>query len=133
MTRVPSSRRLGLLVLVLLAAACPPSLAYGATLTGTNRQVGGGFTAVASCGTMSAATVGWTVRASTALVAAEVSGLPTACNGATASITFVNSSNTDIASRGGVTVSGGTAVFSTLTANPDPANVVNVHFSVNGP
>lgn len=127
------SRRVALGVLVIVAAALPPGIAYGASLTGTNRQVGGGFSAVAGCGTMANATVGWTVRGGNAVMAAEVTGLPTACNGAIAAITLANSSNTDIGSRSGVTVSGGSAVFATLTANPDPANVVNVHFSVNGP
>lgn len=126
-------RRAALLVLVVFAAACPPSLAYGASLTGTNRELAAGFHAVGTCGTLSNARVGWTVRNNNAVLAAEVSGLPTACNGHPASITLSGSGGTSLTGQTGVVIAGGSAVFSGLTGTPpDPANVVMTHFVING-
>ncbi len=126
-------RRLAVAALVLAAAVGPPGVAYGNSLTGTNREVAAGFSAVSACHTMTSATLAWTVKARSKVMAAEVSGLPAGCDGASARITLADSSFTSLAAAGTVTVSGGSAVFSTLSANPDPAVVTTTYFSLVGP
>lgn len=136
MSRETTGRRLGLLAALVLALVCPPGLAYGNSLTATNREVAAGFEAVATCGTLPNAKVGWTVRANNAVLAAEVSGLPATCDGHNASIVLSGTSgglpDQNLANQAGVVISGGSAVFSSLSATVSPTSISKTHFVIHG-
>lgn len=82
---------------------------------------------------MADAFVKWTVT-NNAVTSVELAGFPAGCNGASAWVTLTDSSSTDLGSgSSAVTVSGGSAVFTSLTGNPAPGTVATVHFSLVGP
>lgn len=133
MSPLTAPRKLAFLAAMAFALVCPPTLAYANSLTPSNRDVGGGFHGIAPCGTLANANVSWTVRANNAVLAAEISGLPAACNGHKASIALSDSAGVRLTGQSDVVISGGAAVFSSLTGstpNPDPANVSHTRFVV---
>jgi hypothetical protein len=117
---------------VLLVVACPPSVAFAAGSTTTTTKLGAGFSAVASCGSLSGTATSWTVTAGK-VTAVTVSSIPAACNGATASLTLVDSTSASVGSQGGVTVGGGSALFSSISPTPASTAVAGIHLVLVGP
>jgi hypothetical protein len=132
MNRLPRWCRTRLVLVVLCAFACPPSVAYAAGSTTTSTKLGAGFSAVSSCGSLSGTSTSWTVTAGK-VTAVTVSGIPAGCNGATASVTLVDSSSASVGAQSGVTVAGGSAVFSSVSPSAVSTVVAGIHVVVVGP
>jgi hypothetical protein len=115
---------------VLVLATAGPASAKLLTPTSV-QKVGGGRTAVASCGSLSSATLNYAVRAGT-VQSLTISGLPTTCNGGSLSATL-SQNGTDGGRGGPVTVSSGSATISSLSANPTTASVTDVRIVIQGP
>jgi hypothetical protein len=117
---------------VLLVVVCLPSVAFAAGSTPTTTKLGAGFSAVSTCGSLSGTATTWTVTAGK-VTALTVSSIPAACNGASASLTLVDSSSASVGSNSAVTVSGGSAVFSSISPTPASTAVAGVHVVLVGP
>ncbi len=128
-----AARHFWLIAVLVGATSTATNLAFAASVTGTDRDVASGFTVVAPCQDLTTAEIAWSVKTNSAVMGVEISGLGAGCNGAVASITLTDSSNASVGSQSGVTVASGSAVFSTLSANPSPSTVTNVNVTVVGP
>ena len=117
--------------LALGLVGCGAGLAEAAARSVTSRTLSAGRAAVAPCGSLDSATVGWRV-ADGQVTGVTVTNLPTACNGAALSATL-HASGTDVGHGGPVTISSGTAVIGGLSANPAPTSVSGVALSAVGP
>jgi hypothetical protein len=121
-----------LIMVVLLAFACPPTVAEAAGTTTTSAKLGAGSSAVSPCGSLSAVTSSWTVSAGK-VTAVTVGSIPAACNGATAAVTLVDSSSASVGAQSGVTVAAGSATFSSLSPTPASTTVAGIHVAIVGP
>jgi hypothetical protein len=117
------------LVLALLALATP---SVAQPLSATAKTISTAQAAVGACGSLASAVVGYTVVAGNVTKVA-LTALSAGCNGASVWVTLVNSANTDVGRGGPVTVASGGATFSSLSANPAAASVINVHLAAVGP
>lgn len=104
-----------------------PALAQG--LGVQSARLGGGTTAVPSCGALSAAVVSYRVTDGI-VTAVSVTTLPAACNGADLSLTLVNGS-TVVGSAGPLTINAG-SVTAPVNSGPVSTTVTDVHLSVVG-
>jgi hypothetical protein len=107
-------------------------VAFAAGSTPTTTKLGAGFSAVASCGSLSGTATSWTVTAGK-VTAVTVSSIPAGCNGATAALTLVDSTSASVGSQSGVAVSGGSAVFSSISPTPASTAVAGIHLVLVGP
>lgn len=112
-----------------LLAVGGTGVASAAVLSPPTSRLGTGTAAVASCASSGMAS--WTDEAGS-VTQVSITGLPAACNGATLSITLTAAS-VDVGRGGPVTVSGGSATITALTATPSAGTVTDVHVSLVGP
>ena len=109
-----------------------PGSAAATTVTPAPNKVGGAFTAVSSCGTLSGIGVAWTVTANV-VTSVVLTSIPTACVGGALSLTLVDASNASLSSAGPITVTGATQTLSSLTGLGTATSVVGGYVSVVGP
>jgi len=120
------------LAAVTAAILAVPSGAVAASTNPNSNKVVGATAAVSSCGSLSGMTISWTTV--DGVVASIVLGsIPAACNGASLSLTLVNSSNGSLGSAGPVTITGTSQTLSSITGSPDATAVATSYVSVVGP
>lgn len=120
------------LVAVTAALLAVPSAAAAGNVSATSKKIQSASAAVSSCGTLSSIGVSWTVTADV-INSAALTSIPAACDGASLSITFVDSSNASLGSAGPVTITGTSQTLSTITGSPTASAVANAYVSVVGP
>lgn len=119
--------------LVVIAVLLAGTMVAGAQpVTVTTKKLGAGSTSVSSCGSLSASAVTFNAKAGT-LVGLTVRNLPVACNGGTLQAAATNSGGTDLGHGGPVTVAGGIAAVTSLSASPATSSVAQVRIVVAGP
>ncbi len=121
-------RVLGLAAVVL---TCTVGVAGAAPQPPVSGKVAGGFAAVTPCGSVSAATVSWSVRGGS-VVGVTVANLPSNCNGGRLSLTLTGSAAASLGGVGPATVAGGT-VTGVLSANPTASSVTGAQLVISGP
>jgi hypothetical protein len=119
------------LVAVTAAALAVPSSAVAGNVSPSSKKVAAANASVSSCGSLSSMTMSWTV-VDGAVTSIALASIPSACNGASLSLTLANSSNTSIGTVGPVTITG-TSQTLTPTGSPDATTVATSYVSVVGP
>jgi len=109
-----------------------PGSAGATPVAPTPKKVGGAFTAVSSCGSLSGIGVAWTVTANV-VTSVVLTSIPTACVGGTLSLTLVDASNASLSSAGPITVTGTTQTLTSLTGLGTATSVVGGYVSMVGP
>ena len=125
MSRAAALAAVGALVLSV------PSGAIADGTTANSTKVVGASASVSSCGSLSGMTMSWT---STANVVTRIAlgAIPSACNGASLSLTLADASNASLSSVGPVAISG-TSMTLTPSGSPTGTSVANSYVSVVGP
>lgn len=109
-----------------------PGSAAATAVAPAPNKVGGAFTAVSSCGSLSGVGISWTVTANV-VTSVVLTGVPAACVGGALSLTLVDASNASLASAGPVTVTGTAQTLGSLTGPGTATSVVGAYVSVVGP
>lgn len=121
----------GLAGLTLAVLAWPGSA--GATAVGPSpKKVSGAFSSVSSCGSLSGLSISWTSTANV-VTSVVLASIPSACVGATLSLTLIGTGNAVLASAGPVTLTATTQTLSSLSGAPAPTSVTGAYVSVVGP
>lgn len=125
------TRRLTALASVIALTMAVPSSALAAGATANTKKVVGASATVASCGSLSAISISWTVTANV-VTSVALASIPSACIGGSLSLTFVDASNASLSTIGPVTI---TATSQTVTPSgtPTATSVANAYASVVGP
>lgn len=109
-----------------------PAIAGAAPVSPSSNKVAGATTVVSSCGSLNGMTVSWTSVAD--VVSSIVLGsVPSACNGATLSLTLVGTGNAPLGTAGPVTISGTSQTLSSISGSPTATSVTQAFVSVVGP
>lgn len=117
------------LTAALVLGAGAAALAAPLSVTST---LGAGRADVTACGDLALARTGYAVTAGT-VQSVVVSAVPAGCEGARLQVTLVSSSGAALAIAGPVTVTGGVARFTALSAAPSPGAVARVDVVAVGP
>jgi hypothetical protein len=124
-------RRLSVLAMAGAVMLVMPSTAFAAGATANTATVVGASATVTSCGSLSGMSISWTVTANV-VTSIALASIPSACNGASLSLTLVDASNASLGSVGPVTVSG-TSMSLTPSGTPTATSVANSYVSMVGP
>jgi hypothetical protein len=115
------------------AAATLAACGAAATLTLGSRALSAGNASVSSCG-VSSLTATRTVNNAGSVTQLSVPSVPSACAGATLSVTLVGSGGASLGSASGtVPAGGGTMTFSSFGATVSAANTLSYSFALVGP
>src|SRR3954467_7084855 len=125
-------RRPGLALTVAVAALLAvPGAAAARTVTPSPKQIVSAHPSVSSCGSLSGITMSWTSTAGT-VTSVVLGSIPSACNGGSLTLTFVNSSNASLGPAGPVTVAGTSQTLSSISGAPTATSVAAAYVSVVG-
>lgn len=119
-------------VAVIAGLVALPAIAGAAPVSPSSNKVAGATTTVSSCGSLNGMTISWTSTAN-AVTTVVVSAIPSACNGASLSLTLVGAGNTSLGSAGPVTIGGSSLTLSSISGSPTATSVTQAFVSVVGP
>ena len=118
--------------MVTAAALAIPGSAGAASTGASSKKMQAATATVSSCGSLSGIGVAWT-STNNVVTSVVLSAIPSACIGATLSVTFVDASNASLGSVGPVTVAGTSQTFSTVTGSPTASSVAQAYAVAVGP
>lgn len=119
--------------IALAAAAASAAFGAAATLALNSNRLSAGNAAVSSCG-VSSLSATRTVDNAANVTQVSIPSVPSACAGATLSVTLVGSGGTSLGSASAtVPVGGGTMNFSSFGATVSAANLLSYSYAVVGP
>ena len=115
-----------------LAILAWPGSAAATAVAPSPKQVSGASATTSSCGSLAGIGISWTSTNNT-VTSIVLTSIPSACVGASMSLTVVGTGNASLASAGPVTITGTTQTLTSLTGSAAAISVVGAHLSVVGP